>query len=199
MKTNANGYRGHRFPREIISHSVWLYHRFSLSFRDVEELLAKRGIIVSYETIRQWCRKFGPEYARKLKRRQGAAGRCVAPGRGIRQDQGRAALPVASRGPRRGPDRRPGSTISQRPRGRTVLSQAAEGAGLHAVAAGDGQVEELRHRSSDDHASWITARHGTRTIELRCRISRHDNESVRCDASSQLAKHSGFCRSTGSS
>ncbi len=74
MKTNTNGYRGYRFPREIISHSVWLYHRFSLSFRDVEELLAKRGIIVSYETIRQWCRKFGPEYARKLKRRQGRLG-----------------------------------------------------------------------------------------------------------------------------
>jgi putative transposase len=74
MKTNTNGYRGYRFPREIISHSVWLYHRFPLSFRDVEELLAKRGIIVSYETIRQWCRKFGPEYARKLKHRQGRRG-----------------------------------------------------------------------------------------------------------------------------
>ncbi len=71
MKTKANCYHGYRFPREIISHGVWLYHRFSLSFRSVEELLAKRGIIVSYETIRQWCRKFGPEYARQLKRRQG--------------------------------------------------------------------------------------------------------------------------------
>ncbi len=47
MKTNASSYRGHRFPREIISHGVWLYHRFSLSFRDVEELLAKRGIVVT--------------------------------------------------------------------------------------------------------------------------------------------------------
>jgi putative transposase len=74
MKTSRNSYRGHRFPREIISHSVWLYHRFSLSFRDVEELLAKRGILVTYETIRQWCRKFGPEYARQLKRRQGRLG-----------------------------------------------------------------------------------------------------------------------------
>ncbi len=74
MKTNASIYRGYRFPPEIISHGVWRYHRFALSFRDVEELLAKRGIIVSYETIRQWCRKFGPEYARKLKRRQGRLG-----------------------------------------------------------------------------------------------------------------------------
>ncbi len=69
MKTKTNGYRRHRFPPEIISHSVWLYHRFSLSFRDVEDLLAMRGIVVSYETIRQWCRKFGTEYARKLKHR----------------------------------------------------------------------------------------------------------------------------------
>ena len=74
MRTNANCYRGYRFPPEIIGHGVWMYHRFCLSFRDVEELLAKRGIIVSYETIRQWCRKFGPEYARKLKRRQGRLG-----------------------------------------------------------------------------------------------------------------------------
>ncbi len=74
MKTNGSRYRGYRFPPEIISHSVWLYHRFSLSFRDVEELLAKRGILVTYETIRQWCRKFGPEYARKLRHRQGRLG-----------------------------------------------------------------------------------------------------------------------------
>ncbi len=53
---------------------MWLYHRFCLSLRDVEELLAKRGIIVTYETIRQWCSKFGPEYARNLKRRQGRLG-----------------------------------------------------------------------------------------------------------------------------
>ncbi len=74
MKTDGSRYRGYRFPPEIISHSVWLYHRFSLSFRDVEDLLAERGIVVTYETIRQWCRKFGPEYARRLKRRQGRLG-----------------------------------------------------------------------------------------------------------------------------
>ncbi len=74
MKTTACNYRGYRFPPEIISHGVWLYHRFCLSFRDVEEMLAKRGIFVSFETIRQWCRKFGPEYARKLRRREGRLG-----------------------------------------------------------------------------------------------------------------------------
>ena len=60
-------YRRHRFPPEIISHADWLYHRFTLSFRDVEDLLAERGVTVSYEAIRSWCRKFGPEYARTLR------------------------------------------------------------------------------------------------------------------------------------
>ena len=59
-------YRGYRFPPEIISHAVWLYHRFSLSFRDVEDLLAERGITVTYETIRRWCLTFGIDYARRL-------------------------------------------------------------------------------------------------------------------------------------
>jgi len=74
MKPNTSCYHGHRFPPVIVSHAVWLYHRFSLSFRDVEELLAKRGIIVTYETVRQWCRTFGPQYARSLRRRQGRLG-----------------------------------------------------------------------------------------------------------------------------
>jgi putative transposase len=58
----------------VISHAVWLYHRFCLSFRDTEDLLAQRGIVVSYETIRQWCRTFGPAYARTLRRQQGRLG-----------------------------------------------------------------------------------------------------------------------------
>jgi len=74
MNAKTSNYHGYRFPPEIISHAVWLYYRFCLSFRDVEDLLAKRGVLVSYETIRQWCRKFGAEYARKLKRREGRLG-----------------------------------------------------------------------------------------------------------------------------
>ena len=73
MQTRPS-YRRHRFPPEIISHAVWLYHRFALSFRDIEDLLAKRGIIVSYESVRYWCHKFGPGYARKLRRKQGTLG-----------------------------------------------------------------------------------------------------------------------------
>ncbi len=74
MKKPTPSYQRHRFPSEIISHAVWLYHRFCLSFREVEELLAKRGISVTYETVRQWCQKFGPAYARKLKKQQGRIG-----------------------------------------------------------------------------------------------------------------------------
>src|SRR5271170_7179086 len=63
-------FKRHRFPAEVILHAVWLYFRFTLSFRDVEELLAERGIDVSYETIRCWTIKFGPSIARNLKRRR---------------------------------------------------------------------------------------------------------------------------------
>ncbi len=67
-------YHGYRFPPEIISHTVWLYHRFTLSFRDIEDLLAERSIVVTYETARQWCQKFGLDYAKKLRKRQGKLG-----------------------------------------------------------------------------------------------------------------------------
>ena len=63
-------YKGFRYPSVIISHVVWLYFRFSLSFRDIEELMASRGIFVTYESIRQWTLKFGQAYANVLRRRQ---------------------------------------------------------------------------------------------------------------------------------
>ena len=62
-------YHRHRFPGEIISHCVWLYFRFALSFRDVEEMLAMRGVVLTYETVREWCLKFGQTYANTLRRR----------------------------------------------------------------------------------------------------------------------------------
>src|SRR5436309_15598894 len=61
-------YRRHRFPPLIIQHAIWLYLRFTLSYRDVEELLAERGLEVSYETVRRWVLKFGPGFARRLRR-----------------------------------------------------------------------------------------------------------------------------------
>jgi putative transposase len=65
-----NNYRGFRFPTEIIGYAVWLYNRFTLSFRDIEDLLAERGIAVSYEAARLWCIRFGPDYARRLRKKQ---------------------------------------------------------------------------------------------------------------------------------
>jgi putative transposase len=62
-------YRRHRFPPTIIQHAVWLYLRFTLSYRDVEELLAERGLDISYETVRCWVLKFGPVIARRLRNR----------------------------------------------------------------------------------------------------------------------------------
>ena len=66
---NSNIYKRYRFPSEIIQYTVWLYYRFNLSHRDIEDLLAERGINVTYEAIRLWCNKFGPKYATRLKRR----------------------------------------------------------------------------------------------------------------------------------
>jgi putative transposase len=70
MKSPPDPHYRHRFPAEVISHAVWLYHVFSLSLRDVELLLAERGVVVSYETVRRWCRKFGQCFANCLRRRR---------------------------------------------------------------------------------------------------------------------------------
>ena len=67
--TQPKLYKRHRFPPEIIQYAVWLYHRFNLSHRDIEDLLAQRGITVSYESIRLWCNKFGSKYAQRLRRK----------------------------------------------------------------------------------------------------------------------------------
>jgi putative transposase len=72
--TDAARYKNHRFPGEIISHGVWLYYRFPLSYRDVQELLFERGIEVTHEALRQWCLKFGQDYANQLKRRRAQPG-----------------------------------------------------------------------------------------------------------------------------
>ncbi len=70
MTTSPNSYRGFRFPAEVIEHAVWLYHCFSLSLRDVETILAARGVVVSYESIREWGLRFGRLFANTLKRRR---------------------------------------------------------------------------------------------------------------------------------
>jgi putative transposase len=70
MAHAPNPYRGFRYPAEVIQHAVWLYHCFSLSLRDVETILAARGIVVSYESIREWGLRFGRQFANELKRRR---------------------------------------------------------------------------------------------------------------------------------
>ena len=67
---SAVSYKGHRYPVEIISHCVWLYYRFALSLRDISEMMLERGVVVSLETVRQWCAKFGQGYANQLRRRR---------------------------------------------------------------------------------------------------------------------------------
>jgi hypothetical protein len=101
MTSRSVGYKRHRFPPAIIAHAEWLYFRFPLSLRLVEEMLLERGIVVSYETVRRWAMKFGRDYARRLKRKRasrrdiGASTRSSSPsaansigygGRSIRTD-----------------------------------------------------------------------------------------------------------------
>src|SRR3989442_864276 len=75
MNTNNSAlYLRHRFPSEIISHCVWLYFRFSLNYRDIEAMMSKRGITLSYETIREWCLKFGGIYSKRLRSRNSRPG-----------------------------------------------------------------------------------------------------------------------------
>ena len=74
MTSQPLSYRGYRLPPDIISHAVWRYDRFGLSVRDVEDLLAERGVTVTDEAIRQWCSRFGLAYARRLRQRRGRQG-----------------------------------------------------------------------------------------------------------------------------
>jgi len=85
-------YAGHRFPPEVISHAVWLYFRFPLGLRMVEELLAARGITVSHETVRQWGRKFGQGFANEIRRR------LPRPGDKWHLDEARSGSPARSTG-----------------------------------------------------------------------------------------------------
>jgi putative transposase len=97
-------YAGHRFPGEVISHAVWLYFRFPLSLRMVEEMLAARGIDVSHETVRQWGRKFGQDFANQIRRK------------------------LPSRGSRSEPS---GDTPQLAPRARPRTDRTARAGGLH--------------------------------------------------------------------
>lgn len=97
MTTSKSIYRGYRFPAEVIEQAVWLYFRFPLSLRMVEDLLAARGIIVSHETVRSWAEKFGRIYANKIRRRAPQFGDKWHLDEVVISDQRQEALAVARR------------------------------------------------------------------------------------------------------
>ena len=202
MNAKTPSYHGYRFPPEIISHAVWLYYRFCLSFRDVEDLLAERGITVSYETIRQWSRKFGAEYARKLKRREGRLGdtwhldELFVTIQGERQylwravDQDGDVLDILVQ-PRR--NRRAAERFFRK----LLKGQGSEPRRLvtdklrsYGATARRGEVPCLR---------WFTTPLAMRTTGPKSPISRRDSESGRCDDSNPPVKRNDSCRSTASS
>ncbi len=95
-------YHGHRFPPVVIQHVVWLYLRFTLSLRDVEVMLAERGLDLSYETVRRWVLQIPPSVRARPGEAAATPNRAMAPGRDGNHDRGRAALALAGRGRRGG-------------------------------------------------------------------------------------------------
>ena len=196
MNTRRPRYHRHRFPPEIISHAVWLYHRYCMSFRDVEDLLAERGIIVSYETVRQWCGKFGPDYARQLKRRQGRLGdtwfldEVFVTINGQRQylwravDQDGDLIDILVQ-PRR--DGRAARRFFRR----LLKSQRQEPVRL----VTDNWAATVSPIGTSCRWSPMT-RGATRTIAPKSRINPRDNANVRCEASRHPTTRSGSCTST---
>ena len=200
MNAKTPSYHGYRFPPEIISHAVWLYYRFCLSFRDVEDLLAKRGVIVSHETIRQWSRKFGAEYARKLKRREGRLGdtwhldELFVTIQGERQylwravDQDGDVIDILVQ-PRR--NRRAAERFFRK----LLKGQGSEPRRL--------VTDKLRSYSAAHRAIMPSVIHVTRnatpTTGPRSPTSQPGNASGKCEGSSPPPKHNDSCLSTGSS
>jgi hypothetical protein len=125
MADDVFRYPRYRFPPAIISHVVWLYYRFTLSFRDIEDLLAPRGITVAYEIVRHWCQTFGLTYARRLRR--GPVGDTWHLDELFVTIRGRR--PVASRGPGRRRHPHPAPATAGPSRRREVVS---DGFDIHA-------------------------------------------------------------------
>ena len=194
MTSHAPNYHGYRFPPEIISHAVWLYHRFCLSFRDAEDLLAQRGITVTYETIRQWCQTFGLDYARRLRRGRGRMGdtwyldELFVTIQGQRQYLWRAVD-------------EDGDVIDI-----LVQSRRSRGAAarfFHKLLKGQGReprrliTDKLRSYSAAHRTVMPSVMHSTRhtsTTEPRSRINRRGNVSARCAASSLSDTRNTSCR-----
>ena len=138
-------YRRHRFPPEVIQHAIWLYLRFTLSYRDVEELLAVRGPDVSYETLRRWVLKFGPAIARRLPASPSAE-RSLASRRDGGAPRRRADVSLACRRSRGRGSRRAGPAPTRLSGGAAADAQADQEARLRAKIAGHRQAALLRLR-----------------------------------------------------
>ena len=145
-------YAGHRFPAEIISHAVWLYFRFPLSLRMVEELLAARGIIVSHETVRQWARKFGQAFANQIRRRLPRTGDKWHLDEVVLKIAGQKTLALASRGPDRCRARRPGPTPTRQASRQAPATEAAEEADAAAPCHDHRQACQLWRGKAGDPA-----------------------------------------------
>ncbi len=198
MKTQPINYQRHRFPAEIISHAVWLYHRFCLSFREVEELLAERRIIVTYESIRRWCLKFGPAYARRLKKRQGRLGdvwhldEASSPFTGSISICGARSIKMGTPLISWCSD----DAINKR----RCASSAAYSKAKEANPAGftpinSAVMTRLTERSCRPSNTSIRS---TPTIELKSRISRRGNKNITCAALLHDNRLNDFSRSTDS-
>src|SRR6516165_7297854 len=137
-------YRRHRFPAEIIQHAIWLYLRFTLSYRDVEELLAERELDVSYETVRRWMLKFRPLIARKLRQGPPTPERAMAPRRDGRPHCREADVSTARRRQRRRGPRHARSASARYAGGTPADAQAVKETGLRTEAAGYRQAGLLR-------------------------------------------------------
>jgi len=152
MKSRRSRYLRHRFPPEIISHAVWLYYRFSLSFREVEDLLAERGVNVTYETIRQWAIKNRSTVRPPIETASRASRWHVAPGRSLCHHQWWAQVPLACRGSRRWRDRCSRTIPSGRACGTEILSEAVEESATETVSSRHRQARKLPCCTSRGHA-----------------------------------------------
>ena len=151
-------YKNHRLPGEIMSHGVGLYYRFPLSYRDVHELLFERGIDVTHEAIRQWCRKFGAGRREPTTAPAPAAGRQMAPGRGGFDAPREAALRAARRRSGRQCARHLGAALAQQARREKVFPQAAQGFAVRAACHHDRQVKATVRPNASFFQAWSTDR-----------------------------------------
>src|SRR5450631_4017286 len=155
-------YRRHRFPSIVIQQAVWLYFRFALSYRDVEDMLAERGIDVSYETVRRWALKFGGIIAAQAETRTASAGRAVASRRSVRLHQRQTVVRLACPGQRRRGPGHPRSTTARPQGGAQADAKTPEEAGSHSSHHRDRQAQILQLCAA---RTWCCAAARHRSLE----------------------------------